>query len=116
MSSSRPQACALEPLERRELLSATPAFVSKFANVGNFKITSVASDTAANVYLAGTFAGVADFDITGGTHNLDASTGGPAFVAKYDANGKLGWVREFGFSGGGTPPDGGVHSLWGLLV
>jgi hypothetical protein len=70
--------------------------------VGNLKVTGVATDLAADVVVVGTFAGTADFDPSGSTHNLDA-TNGPAFIAKYDPNGKFQWARQLGASGGATP-------------
>lgn len=115
-TSSRRSSCVVEPLEQRQLLSATPAFVGKFANTGNFRITSVASDLSANVYLTGTFAGAVDFDPSGGTHNGNATTGGPAFVAKYDFNGKLTWVRQFGGNGGATPAAVLVDPFGSVLI
>lgn len=106
---------AIQPLESRCLLSATLDYAGKFANNGNFNINSVASDEAANVYITGTFAGTADFDLQGGTRNLDAANG-PAFVAMYDPNGKLLWAKQFGTSGGATPGAIAVDPFGGILV
>jgi hypothetical protein len=114
-SSSGRASFAFEPLEQRELLSATPEFFSRLANVGNLKVTGVASDLSADVVVVGTFGGTADFDPSGSTHNLDAING-PAFIAKYDANGKFQWARQLGASGGATPGAVVIDPFGSVLV
>ena len=114
-TSSRGSAFAFEPLEGRELLSATPEFFSRFANVGNFRITGVATDLSADVVIVGTFGGTADFDPSGSTHNMSAANG-PAFIAKYDSTGKFQWSRQLGASGGATPGAVVIDPFGSILV
>ena len=60
---------------------------------------SVASDAHGNVYVAGTFSGMADFDPGPGVYNLTPVGGTNIFAAKYSSSGALLWARSFG--GGG---------------
>jgi hypothetical protein len=59
----------------------------------------VAADATSHVYLTGGFNGPATF----GPFNLDGAGGGDVFLAKYDQDGNLLWVR----SGGGPGEDQG---------
>jgi hypothetical protein len=70
---------------------------------------------AADVVIVGTFGGTADFDPSGSTHNMSAANG-PAFIAKYDANGKFQWSRQLGASGGATPGAVVIDPFGSILV
>ncbi|MFN7138254.1 MAG: SBBP repeat-containing protein, partial [Limisphaerales bacterium] len=52
----------------------------------------IAVDDEGNIYLSGFFEAPASF----GSTNLSASAGVDAFAAKYDTNGDLIWVKQFG--------------------
>ncbi|PSR52250.1 hypothetical protein AHMF7605_01290 [Adhaeribacter arboris] len=82
------------------------AFLLKLDETGRFKWAkqiagtddlegnSIAVDSDGNVYIAGTFEGVVDFDPDEGTHIIP-TTSFKAFVQKFDSSGKLVWVRDF---------------------
>ncbi|MBI4945790.1 MAG: SBBP repeat-containing protein [Bacteroidetes bacterium] len=85
------------------------AFVSKFDASGNLvwavsmggstgfdRGHSIALDGSGNVYITGSFAGIADFDpSTAGTYTLNAATS-PVFVSKLDASGNFVWAFNVG--------------------
>ncbi|MCD6067963.1 MAG: gliding motility-related protein [Bacteroidetes bacterium] len=64
--------------------------------------TSIAVDAAGNVYTAGYFQGIADFDPGAGTFNLTpGSIGSPDnFILKLDGAGNFVWAKRTGNSGG----------------
>ncbi|MBD2461813.1 SBBP repeat-containing protein [Oscillatoria sp. FACHB-1407] len=62
--------------------------------------TSIAVDSLGNAYIGGTTSGVL------GTSNAGGS--GDAWFAKYDTNGSLQWVRQFGTSGIGNEAVSGI--------
>jgi hypothetical protein len=64
-------------------------------------------DLSNEVYITGSFRGIADFDPGTGTSNLISNGNADIFLAKYGTNGAL--VRAFGF--GGTGLDGGHRLL-----
>jgi gliding motility-associated-like protein len=84
-------------------------FVSKYDRSGNViwsiklgssnddEIRSVTTDTFGNVYVAGYFKNVCDFDPSLSSYTL-APSGHECFLAKYDANGNFNWVTRFGGS------------------
>ncbi|MEN6494052.1 MAG: SdrD B-like domain-containing protein, partial [Thermoguttaceae bacterium] len=93
---------AAEPLEHRQLLSLTSGDFGFALNVGGSNddvAYSVATDTAGNAYVTGSFQGTVDF---GGT-SLTSNGGKDIFVAKYSSTGTLGWVKSVG---GATADEG----------
>jgi len=62
----------------------------------------VAVDGTGHIVVVGTMEGTVDF----GGEKVTAATEGDLFVARYDAAGKLVWVRQFGQSGGYQAPFG----------
>ena len=109
--SPSPSVDALEP---RRLFAFDFAYAAQFVGNGDFTPTGIATDADANVYVTGIFAGTADFNFAKSkVHMLDAADG-PAFVAKYDANGTLVWARQFGKGAGGSAtPRNVVVDAWG---
>ncbi|MGJ8661786.1 MAG: SBBP repeat-containing protein, partial [Bacteroidota bacterium] len=89
--------------------SNTSMFIQKLDASGNFlwaKSTvgnivergyGVCVDGASNVYITGTFLGVADFDPGAGTAFL-SSTGYCVYVQKLDSSGNFLWAKSFGES------------------
>jgi len=71
--------------------------------LGNFDTSgtkhALATDTAGNVYVAGSFAGAHDFDPSEGSTILTSAGAQDAFVAKFAANGSLVWVQGIGGAG-----------------
>src|SRR5205085_8751966 len=58
--------------------------------------TGIATDTAGNFYVTGTFQGKVDFKPGTGSVFLTAKGQGSAFVAKYTPNGALVWAKMLG--------------------
>ncbi len=79
-------------------LEDEPAFVRVQGSTVNGTAYESAVDTNGNLYVVGEFTGIATF----GTTNLSTSAARDAFVAKFDANGNVLWVRQ----GGGTGYNG----------
>lgn len=86
-------------------------FTYSYDGAGNDVGYGVAVDPVGNVYVTGSFYGTARFgssSLSGSTHSVDATAAGDAtnsdfFLAKYDSNGGLQWVK----TGGGTSEDSG---------
>ena len=89
--------------------SATDIYVAKYAPdkklLWGFSVGSSGKDmpldlkldSQNNIYLAGYFGGMADFNPDlDAENNLDAGTGRDAFLAKYDNNGKFAWAKKIG--------------------
>ena len=86
--------------------------------------TSVTTDAAGNVYVAGSFLGTVDFDTGPGITNLTSATDRNLFVAKYTATGALLWARQQAGSDRSCPSDiavdggGNVYTtgyFWGTV-
>jgi hypothetical protein len=58
-----------------------------------YAITTDAND---NIYVAGSFSNRCDFNVGGTSYNIMSQGFSDAFVAKYNANGTLLWVKSFG--------------------
>jgi len=84
------------------------AFVSKFDIDGNFLWAkqlisndyahgvSIALDVNSNIYITGSFSGSADFDPGIGSYNLPAIGRQDIFIVKFNSDGNLLWVKQFG--------------------
>jgi len=59
---------------------------------GSDQANGIAVDSSGNVYTAGRFEGVADFDPGLGSYGLTSAGGGDAFVSKLDSSGNFGWA------------------------
>ena len=83
-------------------------FVSKLDGNGNFTwakqmggtdndySVSIAVDGSGNVYTAGNFSGMADFDPGTGIYNLVAANGvSNTFISRLDRNGNFIWAKQF---------------------
>lgn len=57
---------------------------------------AIALDNTGNVYATGYFSGTVDFDAGPGAFNLTSVNAEDAYMAKYDATGKLVWARAIG--------------------
>lgn len=87
---------------------ATDVFISKVDAAGNFLWAknigsnvgdygwSIAVDTAGNVYTAGNFKGLADFDPGSAKFELAAEGSWDIFISKLDASGNFVWARSMG--------------------
>jgi len=83
-------------------------FVSKFDINGDFVwaikiggidsdyVHDIAADDFGNIYVSGAFQGTVDFDPSAGTENLTALGSLDGFVAKYNGDGELIWVKQIG--------------------
>jgi hypothetical protein len=89
------------------------AFISKLDSGGNFvwakqlggsgdaetEATLVSLDAAGNIYTAGDFNGIVDFDPGPGSYNLATAASSPGhdgFVSKLDSGGNFVWAGQFG--------------------
>ena len=92
--------------------TGTNAFIAKYDGNGGFQwakqiggaatdVTSglgITADATGNVYLTGTFTGVADIDSLGITVHLPNAGMADVFFAKYDTNGNYLWGKSIGGS------------------
>lgn len=67
----------------------------KFGGTGELYVSSSALDASGNVYVAGTYKGIVDFDPTATTRNLTSSANGSGYVAVLSSSGALLWVKDF---------------------
>lgn len=77
------------------LVGAAPGFGFALGagGTGSDKGQSIATDSAGNVYLTGTFSGEVDFDPGPGSYPLTGVASNRVFVAKYTPAGALIWTR-----------------------
>ncbi len=66
-------------------------------------IGDIVLDDTGNIYVNGSFQGNCDFDPTSGTHTIQSKGDSDGFIAKYDSQGKLKWVRVFEGTGRVSP-------------
>ncbi|UPT67656.1 MAG: SBBP repeat-containing protein [Sphingobacteriales bacterium JAD_PAG50586_3] len=83
-------------------------FVSKLDNSGNFLWAKsidgaspndmfaeyISTDASGNIYFAGMFSAVVDFDPNGGVFSLNATIGNDPFLCKLDPNGNFVWAKQ----------------------
>lgn len=60
---------------------------------------AITTDTVGNIYTAGWFGGIADFDPGTGTSNLTSAGGDDIFISKLDSAGNFRWARRMGGTG-----------------
>ncbi len=60
---------------------------------------SIVSDSAGNIFVTGFFSGIADFDPSTNTNQLNSSGGRDIFIAKFDENRNYVWAKRIGGSG-----------------
>ena len=98
-------------------------FISKLDSAGNFIWAknmggidqdygnSIALDASDNIYTAGHFQGVADFDPNAGTANLTSAGGYDIFISKLDSAGNYIWARDMGGSSDDMPSSIKIDTL-----
>jgi hypothetical protein len=99
----------LDSIGNSEIVSAVDIYLAKYTSekklIWGFSIGSVGKDMPAaiktdkddNIYLAGYFGGLADFNPDDNKeNNLDAVSGRNAFLAKYDKDGNFLWAKKIG--------------------
>jgi hypothetical protein len=99
----------LNSIGNSEISSAIDIYLAKYTNdkklLWGFSIGSVGKDMPlaieidkdSNVYLAGYFGGLADFNPKASEeNNLDAISGRNAFIVKYDKDGNFLWAKKIG--------------------
>jgi hypothetical protein len=86
----------IDRLEPRRLLTADFGFAGAIGGASGDGVSDVATDRAGNAYITGQFSGTADFDPSSATQKRTTSGASDAYVAKFNASGKLLWVRTIG--------------------
>jgi hypothetical protein len=99
----------LNSIGNSEIVSAVDIYLAKYTpdkkivwgfsigSVGKDMPTVIKTDKDNNVYLAGYFGGLADFNPDANKeNNLDAVSGRNAFLAKYDKDGNFVWAKKIG--------------------
>ncbi|HET6991335.1 MAG TPA: SBBP repeat-containing protein, partial [Bacteroidia bacterium] len=71
-------------------------WAEQFGGTSDDEGTSVSIDGSGNVYIAGTFSNVVDFDPGPGVYNLTSAGAYDIFVAKLDAAGNFVWAKDLG--------------------
>lgn len=69
-------------------------WLNTFESTGYEYATSMDIDQFGNIYIAGKFNEIVDFDPGIGVHNLDADNDQHLFVAKYNNDGEFIWVKD----------------------
>lgn len=112
----RPAFAAVHTLEPRTLFTFPAEYAGQFVSDGDINVIGVAADTTGNVYVTGTFANTADFNLSPRRVTQLAATAGLAFVARYTPDGALDWVHQFGGGGGSAIPRGISVDPWGSAL
>ncbi len=110
--TSRIQRLGVESLEDRRVMSADPGWLAGIGGAGNDAANKVVVDGENNTYVAGTFAGIVDFDPGPGVANQTSLGLNDTFVAKYSSTGVLLWAHRLGGNNDTTVND----SAKGLVV
>jgi hypothetical protein len=99
-------------------LDPSGAFVSatRYGSPGTDNGAAIAIGAGGELYLAGSFRGIADFDPGAGTYPLLTNGLSDAFVAKFDATGNIVWARNVGGSDNDLASDVGVDQSGGVYV
>ena len=71
-------------------------WAKSFPGAGNNNGRGIAVDGSGNVYATGSFAGTADFDPGAGVNNISSQGQGDMYIAKFDPQGNLAWVKIIG--------------------
>ncbi|MFN0189872.1 MAG: T9SS type A sorting domain-containing protein [Bacteroidia bacterium] len=74
-------------------------WASKIAGTGNDYGDFIKTDAAGNVYVAGRFDGICDFDPGIGTTNITSAGSSDGYIAKYSSLGALTWAVAMGSTG-----------------
>jgi hypothetical protein len=79
-------------------------WAKRIGGVGDENVEGICRDTQQNIYVAGWFNGVVDFDPGAATFNMTSIGTDDVFVCKLDSAGNFIWAKQFG----GTNVDYGV--------
>ena len=93
---SRQRRLIFESLQQRTLLSGDLGYALGIGASGRDWASAVANDVDSNVYVAGNFEGMVDFDPGPGSWMLSSAGGFDGFIAKYSSTGTLIWARAVG--------------------
>jgi Domain of unknown function (DUF4347) len=74
-------------------------WASSFGGSNDDLVQGLSLDAVNNLYLAGSFQGLVDFDPTVGTFNLNSGSSTDAFITRLTTNGNLSWAKRIGNSG-----------------
>jgi hypothetical protein len=87
-------------ITNKQLQAQTSNFkwVKNIGDTAQILVKSIVTDTDGNVYTAGTFTGVVDFNPDAGINSLTSLTNSSAFISKLDSNGNFIWVKKIGGS------------------
>lgn len=78
--------------------------------------SDIGIDAEGNIYVAGEFGGIVDFDPGSSTFNLDATTFANVFVLKLNHAGDFVWARNVGYGGGHNTTILTMHPLGHVIV
>lgn len=93
-----------------------PALALRIGGTGVDNLTDVVTDGLGNIYVAGSFSGVVDFDPGTGITSLVSLGSSDAFVASYSAAGNLLWVSRLGGDGTETASALARNAAGNLIV
>lgn len=71
-------------------------WAKSFGGIGYDRINGIKLDSVENVYVAGGYDGVADFDPSAGTASLTSNGGMDLYISKLDSNGVFMFAKSFG--------------------
>jgi hypothetical protein len=79
--------------------SGNYVWANNIGGAGNPNVRSIVLDASANIHVAGTITGTADFDPSAATANLSTSSSTDIFFAKYTSAGAYTWAKSLAGSG-----------------